>query len=159
MVPDKATYTVPGLPNNRLQVWLDDWNPGTEQMWLWLFPFTDRDDSQPIVLGPGPHEIALGPPVSTSTVDLEFNSLWTSFSGTLNGQPLTADLESPDAIDYQVVFRWSDLPDPGFSEVFPDPSQLEPLFPNWIDRYVLTYGDTVRLSVDARDGRLWLPLR
>jgi hypothetical protein len=157
MVPNKAIYTVPGLPNNQLQVWLDDWNPGTEQMWLWLFPFTDRDDSQPITLGPGPHEIAFGPPISNTPVDLEFNALWTTVSGTLNEQPIAANLESPDAIDYQVIFRWSDLPDESFSGLFPAPNQVDALFPNWIDRYVLTYGDTVRLSLDTTEAGMWLP--
>lgn len=151
VAPLWAEYaTSANVPGGTLSLDFDSFNPDTGRLFLGVDPFTGGMYEVPVTIGAGAHTVAFDPaddPALANDVNLVFDPLWDSYTGTVDGLQVEADLAASESIEYTVVFRWDQLPDRTFSGVFPDTATAEDIFFSIRDRYLITYGDTIRIDL------------
>ena len=93
-----------------------------------------------IPTGVAPHAVAIGAGGGFPGIDGTFNWNWKQFTGKWGATSVTA---SSPYVELGTICKWSELPDPTLSGVFPSPTRIKTLVYGNYGRVILRYGSIV----------------
>jgi len=99
-----------------------------------------------IATGPAPHAVSIGSGSGFPGINGSFNWNWKQFTGTWAGSGVTATCSNPDLTG---LCKWSELPDPTISGVFPNTAKMKTLIYGDYGRVIVRYRSLVIGDTDS----------